>query len=172
MKSIEMKGFVLPSNANAAFVNNTLARIAIIYDKQPSGVFPSPSDIFSDVNYSGTATFDVLSVVNLSNRDRFTILKDKVLYLPPLGINGSTPAKAQNVNANVDSDPSINGSFNIKCFIKLGDLGTQYRASSNPPLIGDISSGALYLFCMSSADPNASTAWILDCKWRIRYSDQ
>jgi len=58
----------------------------------------------------------------------------------------------------------------INCFLKLGNLVTQYKASSNPPAIGDISTGALYL--VTAGQQSAATAaYNVTVSTRVRFSD-
>lgn len=81
------------------------------------------------------------------------------------GTNDTTPGTA--VNSGIDP---VTPTFNINRFIPLRNLIVQYQDSHNPSVIGDISTGAIYVVTMGSvASPNEP--WRFDAKWRLRYRD-
>jgi len=118
-------------------------RYMIVYDRQPNGAFPAFSDILSE-NVSSAPIFH--SGVNMSNRSRFVVLRDRILTL-------ST------------------GTDNIvvcKEFIKT-KLETQFK--TNTGAIGDITTGALYLVAFSTLSSSAVYAQLSNAHCRIRYFD-
>lgn len=119
-------------------------RFMVVYDRQPNGAFPLISDIISD-NISTAPGFH--SGVNMSNKDRFHIVRDQYRTLSPAG---ST-------------------SVVLSEFIKT-KLDVQFKASSGN--IGDITTGALYFIVMALQTPSAATyVQMSDLHSRIRYYD-
>lgn len=80
VKSIQFIGTFIPQNAGTAQVStyspSQMVRMLVLVDKQPNGALPAASDVFE----SGT---NVFSPINLSNRDRFVVIKDKMYTLGP-----------------------------------------------------------------------------------------
>lgn len=66
----------LPSGMEAAPVP-TSGRVCLVWDKQPNGVTAGWTDIFTYPNY--------LSFTNMSNRERFVILRNQQFSLSPQG---------------------------------------------------------------------------------------
>lgn len=116
MKSIELRGEIQPSNGNAAAVTRQFARLLVIYDRQANGALPAVADILTGYNAAGATSSTVYDGLNMNNRDRFLVLRDRKLYLPPLGINGATPAASQGVALVGNRD---NEDLLIREFIKL-----------------------------------------------------
>lgn len=109
-------------------------RILVVYDKQPIGVFPAITDIL--------ATSSVLSPMNLSYSDRFTVLANRE-------INPST----------VQTSPL--GAFYVK-------LGLDGIYSSTGALVANINTGAIYVMVAST---NSGAIGILNFYSRVRYTD-
>ena len=76
---------------------------------------------------------------------------------------------APGISANHAVDP-VSPTFNINRFIPLKNLQTQFQAEQKPALIGDISTGAMYLVTMGSF-ASTTEPWRFDAKWRLRYRD-
>ena len=74
-QSITLKGTV----TTGATPTSSAFRWAIVWDNQPNGVFPTVSDIFTNVSCRG--------LNNLANRERFVILADKFGYVEAGGAN-------------------------------------------------------------------------------------
>ena len=53
--------------------------------------------------------------------------------------------------------------------LSLKNLQTHFQAEHNPAVIGDISTGAMYLVTMGSFA--SLEPWRFDAKWRLRYRD-
>lgn len=142
LKSVRVTG-VITLDLNTTTQDNDLARIALVYDRQFNGATPAITDIFQDTNAIGTNFTTPLSGVNLNNRDRFLVIMDKRIPLPALTVTTSVTPVPTNVWPNSYADEKHN-SF-IDEYRKLGNLVTQYKADSSPPVSGDISTGALLL---------------------------
>lgn len=137
-------------------------RFAVVYDRQANGAAPNFSDIFRSVDDQGTQTNDVWSQFNYDNKDRFIVLMDKRRHLPSYT---NTAGVITNVSM---ADTSENYTFNR--YIKLKQLETHYKASSNPAVIGDISTGSLYFVALGQI-ASGSEGWQGEFACRLRYSD-
>jgi len=165
--SLQITGIVNPSLGNAAAEVEQLGRIIIYYDRQPNGANPAPSDIIASYDAAGSSATTAYDGMNMNNRDRFVILRDRKMYLPPLGISGATPAAQQGVFV----DPNTtNHSFMYNEYIKLMNMETLYN-SVNGGTIGDISSGAFGIHVFSSTDTNATPAWQFTFNVRFKFLD-
>lgn len=156
MKSIQIRGTV----ENILTTNVDIGRIIVFYDSQPNGAAPTLATLLQDSN--AAAATSVLSEINLANRQRFKILRDYQLALPPC-----TNVAGAVTNQTIQ-DP-INNSFNIEgkhWFVKLKGLETIYNAT-NGGTIADINSGAIWIVTFSTIN----NAYSLNCHARLRYYD-
>lgn len=168
MKSLQIQGFLALSGTNAAATGVDFVRMIVFYDRQANGAAPTLADVLTSYDNAGATTSTALDYINMNNRDRFSILADERITLPPVGINGATAASA--VVAGVDplaGDTQIQ----FKRFIKLRGLETQYKATSNPGVIGDISTGSLMVLFVANATAVANAAFNAYWTSRLRYSD-
>jgi len=115
-------------------------RVVIVYDKQSNAAAPAVTDIMAADSFQ--------SPNNISNRDRFITLCDRVT--DPIGAAG-------------EFQVALN-------FYKKLNLGVQFNAGT-AGTIADITSGAIYILFAQAAGIT-TTAPI--CTWysRIRYNDQ
>lgn len=165
--SLEFHGEVVPTLGNAAAVPQQYARIMIIYDRQPNGALPAIGDVLLDYDHSGNTNTWSFSGLNMDNRDRYVVLRDRKILLPALGING--------VASTTGSIPLFNGDDKASTmiyneYIKLGGLETQYKASSSGA-IGDVATGSYIMILISNADANATAAWKLQYNARYKFLD-
>lgn len=172
MKSLHINGFITISGGNAAALTSpSYARIMVIYDRQANGANPAIADILTSVTAAGATASTVLDGINMNNRDRFSVLMDEKVLLPPIGINGATPA---NTSSLVSMDPNANagdarqGQMNVNRFIKLKGLETHYKATAGA--IADISTGALTLVTFGD-DANATAAYNFKWTSRLKFFD-
>lgn len=123
-----------------------LVRYMIIYDRQTNAAFPAITDILQD-NDTGAATQG--SSINIANRDRFMVLRDKQVELDSGGQN----------------------SVWINEYIKCPNLDVQFKASAGT--IGDITTGAIYLLIFGYLPLGATltTGQAVNLVTRIRYRD-
>ena len=77
MMSVQVRGFIKPEDAVAPGANvvDNMARIMIVYDRQPNGAIATIANILS------AATS--VSFMNLDNRDRFKVICDIHFKLGP-----------------------------------------------------------------------------------------
>lgn len=165
--SIQMKGCIKPSNLNAAAIPSQTLRYMLIYDRAPTGALPTLADVLQDTSAAGANSTATESGINMDNKFRFAVLRDRIHIAPALGANGGTPAAVQGLQ--VDSTSDTKYSFNCSEFIRMGGAVTQYNGS-----VGDVTqckTGAVYIMVVSSTDANANPAWGLYARLRIRYVD-
>jgi len=167
LKYISLKGWIRPSNLNAAAITRSTIRYVIVYDRSPQGAVPSYADIFQDTSAGGANSSSVNSGPNMDNKFRFAILRDRIHEAPPLGVNGAVPAVPQPF-LSVDVTGDSKYSFNCTEFIRT-NATTQYSGPNGT--IGDVRVGAIYLVTFSDTDANANAAWVVDARCRIRYTD-
>lgn len=120
-----------------------IVRVAVVYDRQPNGAAPAIGDLFQDLRTAGATTTDLMSGVNIGNKNRFTILRDQSFIFDTTHLTTA-----------------------LDWFIPCR-LQTEYRASAGT--IGDISTGAVFL--VMAAQNTTSFVNMPTCRARIRYED-
>jgi len=120
-------------------------RYMLVYDSQPNGAFPALSDLLS-VNISTAPTF--YSSVNMANRSRFIVLRDRI--------------------GNLDVDGGNGAMVNVKEFVKT-KLETQFK--TNTGAIGDITTGAIYFVAMATLSSAVTYITMSQPTTRIRFYD-
>lgn len=154
---------VTGTGTGAGTGNNEYHRIMIIYDRQPNGNFPVAADILLTYNDAGATQTTCWSGLNMNNSERFQVLADIRNYMPD---NASTGT--ENYTAAIfDYKKS---EVNIDRYIRLNGAETHYKSSTNPAAIGDIASGALYLFVLGNQDTSVAQ-YNLYFATRMRYTD-
>lgn len=153
MRSLHIKGFI----ENAATSIQDIGRIIIFYDSQPNAAASNLATLLQDSN--AAAATSGLSSINLTNRERFKIIKDHFITLPSVsnaaGVLSNTSLQDQQEN------------FSINWFIKLKGLETVFNAV-NGGTVADITSGSLYMCLVSQ---NQSNTWAFQFNSRLRYYD-
>lgn len=124
------------------------ARMIIFWDMQPNGAAPGATDLLN--------TAQPASQLNLNNRDRFRIIKDKTYTFDPW-VTGTLPQIAMNHTIST-----------MKCFKKLN--GEVIFNGTNGGTIADINSGALYMFWIGSNAGAFGVSAVLST--RVRFDDQ
>lgn len=153
MKSVHIRGFIYFS----ATTIQDLCRIIVFYDAQPNAAAANLAALLQDSN-AGAATTG-LSEINLANRARFKILRDFQLQTPSCSF-------AAGVITNVAAQDQKPQSLSIDMFIKLKGLETEFNGT-NGGTIADITSGSLYVACISQSD-NVKQLYYTS---RLRYYD-
>lgn len=115
----ELDTLVLPASTNC-FV----WRVVIVYDSQANGAMPAMTDIFAGTLFAGTNAGDIHAPVNLNNRDRFLILRDKLYTYNFESGEGFGTADGGMVGY-INRAPWV-----LRAFIKLNGLETTYSATS------------------------------------------
>jgi len=140
MRSLHLTGFVAPITPALGVGAPEYLRIMVVYDRQPGyntagPGFPAIADLLLNYDNAGATTTNSLSFLNMNNSERFIMLRDIRISIPD---NGGGDASNQII------DYTINR-VNINEFIRLNNLETHYKSTTNPAAIGDLSTGALYL---------------------------
>lgn len=123
----------------ASVTNSCQARYLVVYDKQSNATAFNTTDLLLNDDY--------LSPNNISNKDRFVVLADKV-------------------TASVDAAQTKQISF--KCYKKIR-LDTMYNTGT-AGTIGDITSGAIYVIAAQSGGAGVANP-SMQFQVRLRYDD-
>jgi len=156
MKNLQFDLSLIPS-ANANAVSDWI-RVLVFYDKQTNAAAPPRSTVLLDTDSVGGTTTTSMSGLNIQNRDRFKVLVDEKLWVPPTTASGA--------NSNHSTDP-ISKAFAVKRFVSLRNLETVYNQVGGGG-VGDITSGGLFYIVMCK---NANCGYGFDVKARLRYAD-
>lgn len=138
MKNMQVRWKAIMSNGSTG---GDFIRMLFVYDKQANTTAPAITDIL--------LTDHALSNNNLSNRDRFVVVWDKIVEC--ISITGD-PAKAG------------------KKFFKVLNLETMFN-TGNAGTIGDIQSGSFYFFAAQGGSIGA-VAPNVSGRVRIKFVDQ
>jgi len=155
MKSLHVKGFI--EGSGTASANMAILRMVLVYDAQPNGAFPAIADLFQDSTAGGATGF--MSELNLNNRERFKILREKMWVMGPTAAN-----QAGQTVINDGSQCLV-----INEFIKLKKIEAIFNAT-NGGTVADVTSGSLFAVFMSDAN-STSSAWNAVYTARLRYYD-
>lgn len=164
LKSVEMKIQVQPRAVTVStdFPLERL-RMLVVYDKGGSGVIPFLSDVIQDVSPAGVFSSNNRSFQNQNNKDRFIILKDKLITYP-----GYTTSGLTNIITNPDPwGGESQYDWNMKFKIPLNKM-TIY--SGTTAVTASINTGAL-TFYVVGANPGISSPYVLFCQSRLEYLD-
>lgn len=154
MKSLHIRGNIVQT----ATSTQDIGRILVVYDSQCNAAAPAIAALLQDSN-AGAAT-NALSEINLTNRARFKILRDKQIIFPSATLAGG-------VQTNQAFQEQYEHSFSVNEFIKLGGLEAEYNGV-NAGNIGDITSGAIFLVCVMETN---DAVWQFQYTARLRYYD-
>lgn len=154
-KSIRLRGLI----SNIATAVQDVLRIIIYFDSQPNAAAPaSLAALLQDSNAAGTT--NALSEINLTNRQRFQILRDKSMATPSV-------TNTAGVLTNAFYPETEGGFFAIDHFIKIKGLESVYNGT-NGGTIADITSGAIGFYLVSL---NNNNSWSLTWTSRYRFYD-
>lgn len=162
MRSLHVTGLIQPTGT--AQTQSDLVQWAIIYDRQPSApaALPVYNLIFGDYTAAGGFSGSEYSGLNLDNRDRFVVIRNKRLALPSTtAVLGTNPSQV------MPADPSM---LTINEFIKLKRLTTHYNGTANPITIANVTTGALYIVTQGGFAAGAQ-GWSAQLQFRLRYDD-
>lgn len=164
MTSVRFCGFLQTiSGITRATISPDLGRIMIIYDRQTNGAFPSITDILQDTDQAGTNTTESQTGINMNNRERFVTIMDIKLTVPQAT---ATAGVLTNVFPNGGDQ-----AWHFDEFRKLRGLTTHYKADSATAVIGDISTGALYLLSFSTNFAAGNELFAINFNVRLKYVD-
>lgn len=166
--SLEIRGQFKPTLANSAAVPVLWCRAMLVYDRQTNGAVPSLSTVLQDYDEAGNTFNSPYSGINMDNRDRFYVIRDRKFLLPALGINGVAPTTTSASVTTTDVG-DVNNTMIWNEFIKLNGLETQYKANTTGA-VGDIASGN-YLLILWTNQSSGTTAWAFDYMARYKFYD-
>lgn len=114
-------------------------RVMVVYDAQANGALPAAADLLASMNPNGGAPIhDALAPINLNNRERFLILKDKSWNL------AAKSGALYDASAQGSEISHVRG---MKMFIKLRGLDTTFNSSvdatTGTNTVANIATGAL-----------------------------
>lgn len=149
LKSLRLKGQLSLDDSTTPPLGYTATyRVMVVYDKQTNGAAPVIGDIIANVGTAGAYVTAFNSGIRINNKNRFVVLKDKTFDL---------------------SDYSAVNQIDIDWFIKK-NLETVYSATTNPPTITQISSGAILLLVFTDGLEGA-LPYLANFNCRLRYED-
>jgi len=164
LKSCRLRLRFVQNTSNSDTV--THARVMLLYDRNPNTAYAAANTILGESlqsNTIGTGTMD--SNINPNFFDRFVVLMDKHLVLPPLNSSAGGISVLAYTNG-----PSENNTFKLEEFIKLRNLECQYNGSANPMTIAQQNIGSLQILCFGDTAA-ATQAWSMTGTARIRFRD-
>lgn len=166
LKSLMIRGQVLFRQQGAAPAPDFL-RCLLVYDRQPNGATPALGDVLQNTDINGTNTTDAMAMVNISNADRFKILRDwywNMAGVVQVAAAGPPITYTQAQIPAIDYKPT-----SFKAFVKLLGWETHYNGV-NGGTIADVTTGALLLFTVGM-NSLANSQYTLQFSTRVRFSD-
>lgn len=167
MKSLQITAKI---ESQLGYINTVpeLLRYIIFYDKQPNGVAATWNQVVQSYDNAGGVTNSVFDGMNLDNRDRFVILRDRKIALPGLsaaGLGFGVPLGTS--EGSVGSDGS-DGGIVVKEYLKLGNMEVQFNGGNpNPATVAGVNTGNLAIVLQGQT----GAQWTLFGSARLRFTD-
>lgn len=162
LKSLRVR-FDIATTGNS-IDNTSSARFMIVYDRNPNGAYPVLNNILAASRQDGTQGNGTMwSSINTNLLDRFVVLMDEFLILPPIDI-------VQGSNGLYLVGPTTQDTFKIDRYIKLKGLETVFNNTATPLGIANVQIGALYLISWGNVVP-AAAPWCWVGETRLRFTD-
>lgn len=156
LKTLYIRGFVTSEAARTSGSTGSNAaqqvRLIVLLDNQPNAAVPAVLDLLNSADPS--------SQLNLNNRDRFRVIKDKLYAFDPYIVQTTASQAVASASRQI---------YNMKVFKKM-DIEVIFNAT-NGGTIADITSGALYMFWIGSSAPGAGIDANATISSRVRYVD-
>lgn len=119
-------------------------RLMIVYDRQPNGSYPTIANMLQLIKQDGSSSHgNEVSSINVSQLDRYVVLMDKLISIPPYKSNSLSTTSMLGVTQQ--------SSYIIDEFIKLKRLETSFSTTTNPATIANVQTGALYVISLGDA---------------------
>lgn len=163
-RRIEMRSIYVTGRMNQTGTQTSdydYTRVMLIYDRQTNGATPTISTILANYTQATVSSTNSLCGLNPDQKERFLVLMDERRVLPA----------AQTTNADIFGP--VDGTyptFQINRFVKLRGLMTHYQADSSPAVVGDISTGGLFLVTFGQVAAG-SEGFDAQLNLRLRYND-
>lgn len=148
MESVQLRGIVRTVDNNT---NESLGRILLVWDSQPNGAAIAT---IADILSAATAC----SFNNLTNRDRFKILRDHHIYLPKI---------SDTATQSFATGSAGNGCL-VNDYVRLGE-GYVTQFGGTTAAIGSIQHGALLLVTIGSEAAADGGSFVAAA--RVRFTD-
>lgn len=161
-KSLHLVGQIV-KNTNTPSGLSEYLRVMVVYDKQANGAQPAIADLLLDTADDATTTTNSWSGININNRDRFQVLMDNRVSVANDGATAEDETDAAIIDYTVNK-------VNVNRYMKLNDLETMYKSSTNPAAIGDVAVGALWLVTFGNL-PALNSPYNFIFNARLRYYD-
>lgn len=143
----------LGANANV-FARSQHQRVMLVYDTQPNGTGAATTDILDSAA--------VISMNNLSNRERFRVLMDKVFTFDPYHVStDGTPV----ITVHSENRTCVSWTYWKKCNMEVVFNGV------NGGTIADVATGAFLLLIVSSETTTNFVGNALRYVIRFRFED-
>lgn len=158
LKSVYVRGFMvvdgnLTQPPPAQVSTSQQWRFMLVQDNQPNGAAPALTAILKEQHPA--------SQLNMDNRDRFRVLKDKTWVIDPF-LYSSTATATLSGQANVTKQVKCYKKLNIDCIFNGTNGGT----------IADINSGALWMVWVGNAAAvTGGTDGVFRGTTRVRFED-
>lgn len=123
-------------------------RMLVIYDRQPNGVALTAANVLQGGSY--------IDPINLDNRDRFSVIADKMMTFNPVQYSTALPSGGNPANKHV------------KIYKKM-NLTTQY--SGTGATVGSIQTGSVYIILLGANYAAGNEMIRTDYYSRIRFVD-
>lgn len=163
LRSVELN--ILPNDTtDVATIAGQVYRLLLVYDSQWNGASSlTTSDLLQATDEAGTSSTNVMSPINMNNRDRYLVLRDW-MWNSLSEVSSASGAFATGANVGSAVGPRL--PRRLHWYIKLKGLETVYKAST--ATAADISTGALLLIALIG---NQHPAWNFVCSSRVRFYD-
>lgn len=139
MKNLRLRVCALYTYGQANTTSNItfpLMRCVVVYDRQTNGSIPTWVTMFATKNQAGSEDGNVIGPLSYDGTRRFVTLMDEIVEARPV----VDPAGAFNSTNN-----KVLTQVHFERFIPLRGLEVLYSGDSATAVIGDISSGGLYV---------------------------
>lgn len=156
MKWLNIKASLQPTNNAGTAQNNaiTRARIMIVYDQNCNGIVIPKSTLLMGTGSTGLTETTMRSPLGPAAKNRFVVLRDEFLSLPPYGAQGQVHPTSPFTYASDPNNVGLGGtqqSMSINWHIplqgKAGALVANYLGPTDN--LGDLNTGALWLLYLT-----------------------
>lgn len=157
---IAIRRTITEASASASYSSAQQVRCIVFVDYQPNGAAPSLGDVIK-LQVNGAPT----QQLNLNNRDRFHIIKDKVWYFDPVTASAGALNRT-GASVKIYKKLNIETTFN-------GNNSAGAAPTDSQGSIGDITTGAIYMLWIGqhSVDNTNNTECEFRGTTRIRFDD-
>lgn len=162
LKSLRLRGIIRKAQGTAPGLDGDFGRVFVVYDRQANAVGPAYADLMQSTDLASNQSSTVWDHFNMSNSDRFKILRSYEY--------NAYPSTAASITGQPAQEPvEAQQTRIIDDFIPLTDLVTQYN-SGNTGGVADITTGSLYVFAQGN-ELVANATMKFSFTARLRFED-